>query len=60
MFFEGSFLSGLSDYCTKRVEKFGAPYLVFAVFGVLNYPLSCIVLYFFYGFYIADFIIRAC
>lgn len=60
MLFIRSFLPGLADYCTKRVEKYGAPYLVFSVFGVINYPLACVVLYWFSGSSSADLIIRVC
>ncbi len=60
MSFRWSFLLSLADYCTKRVKKYGAADFVFAVFGVLNYPLACIILYYFYGFNVANFVIRAC
>lgn len=44
MLFIRSFLPEVADYCTKRIEKYGAPYFVFSVFGIINYPLACMVL----------------
>ena len=33
-------LSKIQEFCSDRVEKFGAPYFAFAIFGIINYPLA--------------------
>lgn len=34
------FLEKLSGFCTNRINQYGAPYTIFAIFGVINYPLT--------------------
>ena len=36
----------INNLCKKRIERFGAQYYIFAIFGIINYPLAYI-----YGVY---------
>lgn len=33
-------LDKLNDICTQKVEKYGAQYVTFAIFGIINYPIE--------------------
>ncbi|MBP9792042.1 MAG: hybrid sensor histidine kinase/response regulator [Rickettsiales bacterium] len=33
-------LEKLSRFCTNRINQYGAPYTIFSIFGVINYPLA--------------------
>jgi signal transduction histidine kinase len=41
-----SILHALAEISARRVEKFGAQYQTFGIFGFLNYPFSFLILYY--------------